>query len=97
MFIALDDCLPTIIKLFIISATLTSINTRCVYQQQGVRDYAAVNFICPSPGLVGKVITLQNLNGGYYYFETVEIEVLGEYIVLNDSRDSGNNFFGYPN
>jgi len=57
---------------------LTGFNTRCFYQVQGAPNYAEVNFNCPGPGLVGKYVTVQNLQGyGYYNLDVLEIEVLG--------------------
>jgi hypothetical protein len=59
-----------------ISGNPASINSRCFYQEQGALNYAQVNFNCPQPGLVGKVVTLQNLGG--YNLEVLEIETLGK-------------------
>ena len=56
------------------SGDLTSLNTRCFSQLQGVPNNAEINFACPSPGLVGNTVTVQNLGNN---LEVLEIEVLG--------------------
>jgi len=57
-----------------VTGGLTSMNTRCFYQQQGVPNNAETSFACPSPGLVGSIVTVQNLGNR---LEVLEIEVLG--------------------
>jgi hypothetical protein len=63
---------------------LTSLNTRCFYQQQGVNNYVEVNFRCPSPGLTGNIVTMQNIGG--YNLELLEVEVLGKTFFYKESR-----------
>ena len=60
----------------LVTGNPTSTNSICFYQEQGALNYAEVNFNCPRPGLVGKVVTVQNLGG--YNLEVLEIEPLGK-------------------
>jgi hypothetical protein len=50
-------------------------NVRCMYQQQPADVHSVVTFTCPSPGLKGNTVTVQQLNTDRIY--VVEVEALG--------------------